>query len=629
MLRMPTLPVPALLVVLSALAPHVFPWSENPSPESMSSRTGETLAADARAVLGVYCSSCHNQGRAKIDLDGSVDVTPLRDRPMWEKVIKAVRAGKMPPSGGRWPMPSQEERDSLITWIEGEFLKETPESDRLARWRSRRLLRTEYLNTIRDLFGISFQPGSDFPKDDPAWKRTKDVPTLSPLLMARYQAAAEQILQEFFPPKTPLLLFPPGDDDDEDVDQTCELPNSFKEERARDVIAQFAYRAFRRPLAKDELKRLTAVYLRADKEGLGHEDSLRAVLKWVLTAPQFLFRIESVGGPNPPSRNRQFELASRLSFFLWSSAPDEELLAQAEQGSLGQNLHEQARRMLRDSKSRNLAINFADSWFELDKLPIAGNKMLRAAQQETQHFVAAIIREDRSVLEFLDADYTFLNEILAQHYGIPGIKGAALRRVALSGKQRGGLITQASILMLNSLGGDASPVKRGKWILENLLDSPPLAPPSGLLQALDESRKVFKPGTVRQLMEQHRASPSCAACHAQMDAFGIALENFDGNGAWRTTVDGRPVDATGLLPDGQSVTGPDQLKAYLLGKQDLFVRGLSRKLLTYAIGRKLEKSEAAALDAIPPRVAQNQHRFSSVLLEVVQSGPFQEVLRIE
>ncbi|HMF16386.1 MAG TPA: DUF1588 domain-containing protein, partial [Gemmataceae bacterium] len=184
------------------------------------------------------------------------------------------------------------------------------------------------------------------------------------------------------------------------------------------------------------------------------------------------------------------------------------------------------------------------------------------------------------------------------------------------------LITQASILMLIA-PGDPSPVKRGKWILENLLDSPPLAPPNGLLQALDESRKVFKPGTVRELMEQHRANPSCAACHTKMDALGITLENFDGNGAWRTMANGRPVDATGSLPGGQSITGPDQLKAYLLGKKDLFVRSLSGKLLSYAIGRKLEKSDAAALDSIPTRVAESQHRFSSVLLEVILSEPFQ------
>jgi hypothetical protein len=623
--------VPALLVALSLLGTHFFPWTEKhavlkfspPPAQDSPPPAQETQAANARVFLAVYCSGCHNQGRAKIDLDASVNLAVLQDRAAWEKVVRQLRTGKMPPPGGRWPLPSQEEQDSFITWIENKLRHESPESERLARWRSRRLLRSEYLNTIRDLCGIHFQPGSDFPEDDPAWKLTRDLPTLSPLLLKKYQAAAEQIVQKTLMPKTPMAFSLRGSDDG--LEEVCKVPIPSKEEQAREAIPHFAYRAFRRPLFKNELKDLVAVYQRAENNGLGYDESIKEALKAVLTAPQFLFRMESFGRARPSSRQRQHELACRLSYFLWSSMPDEELFALADREQLGQHLQEQALRMLHDPRSRVLAGNLANFWLELDKLPTAGNALVHAARQETHQFVATIVNENRSVLEFLDADYTFVNEALARHYGIADIKGSEVRKVALSGKQRGGLITQAGVLMLIS-GFEESPVKRGKWILENLLDSPPLAPPSGLLQALDETRKVFQPGTTRQLMEQHRANPSCAACHTKMDALGISLENFDGNGAWRTKINRQPVDATGTLPGGESITGPDQLKAYLLGKKDLFVRSLSGKLLSYALGRKLEKADLAALGSIPHRVANQEHRFRSVLLEVVQSEPFQEVL---
>jgi hypothetical protein len=232
-------------------------------------------------------------------------------------------------------------------------------------------------------------------------------------------------------------------------------------------------------------------------------------------------------------------------------------------------------------------------------------------------------------LEFLDADYTFVNEALAKHYGMSGIQGEEMRRVTLDGTQRGGLVTHASILMLMSPTGVVSPVQRGKWVMENLLASPPLAPPSGLLAAFDESRKNFGPGTVRQLLEKHRSNPSCASCHAKLDALGIALENFDHQGAWRTRALGRPVDAVGTLPGGQTINGHVQLKAYLLGNQDLFIRSLSGKLLSYTLGRKLEQPELSSLDSIPKKVAESQHRFSSVLLEVVQTRLFQEAVSKE
>jgi mono/diheme cytochrome c family protein len=332
------------------------------------------------------------------------------------------------------------------------------------------------------------------------------------------------------------------------------------------------------------------------------------------------------GGRPHRSANGQFALASRLAVFLWKSVPDAELLAQARRGVLRHNLAGQVQRMLKDSRARHFAAGFADSWLKLRRLyivPGVDAPLLAAMRQETERFVEYIIREDRSVLEFLDADYTFLNERLARHYGIAGVRGDELRRVPVPGTPRGGLLTQATILMLTSRGEQTSPVHRGKWVLDNLLDTPPPAPPTGLLNALKQTRKAFEPGTVRQLLEQHRAHPSCAHCHSKIDGLGFALENFDAIGHWRTQDNHRPLDASATLPSGESFNGPVELKAYLRGKKELFIRCLSGKLLSYALGRSLEDSDRAALAHVPERAAATQHRFGSVVVQVVKSDPFQ------
>ena len=315
--------------------------------------------------------------------------------------------------------------------------------------------------------------------------------------------------------------------------------------------------------------------------------------------------------------------------------PDDELFAQASRGKLreGDNLEKQVRRMLNDPRSRALVENFAGQWLELRNLKTAMpdpgtfpafDESLRSAMlKETELFFQTVIREDRSILDFLGADFTFVNERLARHYGIPGIHGDQFRRVHLTGNVRGGILTQASFLTLTSNPTRTSPVKRGKWILENFLGAPPPPPPPDAGQ-LSEDKAVVESGTLRHRMEQHRANPSCAVCHQRMDPLGFGLENFDGIGAWRTREGQFPINSSGTLPNGQSFQGPAELKAILKARAGEFSRCLTEKMLTYAVGRGLESYDKCAVDQIAAALAKNDYKFSTLVIEIVKSDPFQK-----
>jgi hypothetical protein len=345
----------------------------------------------------------------------------------------------------------------------------------------------------------------------------------------------------------------------------------------------------------------------------------------VLTSPHFLYRFETRAVPGRTAARDSLALASRISHFLWSSSPDEELLGHAEKGLTAEGIETQVRRLLKDPRSQALALDFANYWIPLERLqrdPRLGKLLGRAMQQETEHFFAGIVRDDRSILEFLDADYTFANEALAGHYGITGVQGDQMRRVTLAGDQRGGLLTQGSVLRATSGINSTTPVLRGKWVVENLLGSAPVRPPLSVVEALQNAPRTFGPGSMRQQMEQHRAEPSCAACHARMDTIGLALESYGPTGAWRTDADGQAIEPAGALPDGDTVNDPAELKAYLLKHRKEFVRALSERLLAYSLGRKLTDRDRAALAHVPDRVAAHDFRFSAVVLAVTQSEPF-------
>ena len=405
---------------------------------------------------------------------------------------------------------------------------------------------------------------------------------------------------------------------------------------ARQILARLGRRAYRRPVTGDDVERLLTFYERGRAQG-SFETGIEMALRRLLVSPEFLFRIErDPDGVVPGSNYRlsDLELASRLSFFLWSSIPDDELLDVAARGELADpaEFERQARRMLADPRSDALVTNFAGQWLTLrnaaavqpdeDAFPDFGEGLRQAFRRETELLFTSVLREERSTLDLLAADYTFVNERLAQHYGIPNVRGSHFRRVALNDDARGGLLGHGSILTVTSYANRTSPVLRGKWILENILGTPPPPPPADVPDL--ETAEGGAPLSMRAAMEQHRANPVCASCHQLMDPPGLSLENFDAVGRWRDRSETKAaIDASGALPDGTEYEGPSGLKAALLRHPDRFVTTVTEKLLTYALGRGVEYYDAAAVRSIVRNAAENDYRLSSLILGVVDSVPFQ------
>lgn len=404
----------------------------------------------------------------------------------------------------------------------------------------------------------------------------------------------------------------------------------------RKIVRDLARRAFRRPVTAQEIDRFASLVALAQKQGDSYEEGICLAVQGILVSPHFLFRIEK----DPPAAKAdtahplsQYELASRLSYFLWSSMPDDELRRCADRQTLRKPgvLAAQVRRMLKDPRAHALAENFGGQWLQFralesfrpdrDRFPDFDDYLRMSMRQETERFFDSIVRDDRSILDFLDGKYTFLNERLANFYGIPGVEGTAFRRVDLTGTPREGILTQASVLTVTSYPNRTSPVLRGKWILENILNAPPPAPPPGVPN-LDVSA-VGSETSLRQQLEQHRKNPTCAACHARMDPLGFGLENFNAIGAWRANDGKIAIDSSGSLPDGRSFQGPDGLNAILMADRDAFAQCLTAKLLTYALGRGLERYDRATVQQITQHIAAKDYRFSSLVLEIVDSRPFQ------
>ena len=412
-------------------------------------------------------------------------------------------------------------------------------------------------------------------------------------------------------------------------------PGSAEEPCARRILSTLARRAYRTPVTPRDIDPLILLFTEGRADGGSFEHGIEMGLSGVLVAPRFLFRAPVVpdgGRPGEVYRLSDLDLASRLSFFLWSSIPDEELLSLAEEGVLSQPpvLAGQITRMIADPKSRALVDNFGGQWLHLrnvadwtpDPERYRGfDESLRYAfQQETELFLEHLIREDRSVLDLINADYTFVNERLADFYGIEGVEGGYFRRVSLEGTNRGGVFTQASVLMVTSYPTRTSPVLRGKWVLENLLGAPPPPPPPDV-PALTDAAETSA-GSLREALEQHRADPACAVCHTRMDPLGFALESFDAVGRFRTADNGVMIDDSGALPDGTPVNGPSGLRDVLMARRVEVVETLAEKLLTYAIGRGLEASDRPALREIRRRVESDDYRFSALVSGIVDSVPF-------
>jgi len=415
---------------------------------------------------------------------------------------------------------------------------------------------------------------------------------------------------------------------------TCR-PKSESEETAcaRTILSTVARRAFRQSVTDADVDRLIPFYQAGRKSG-SFDAGIEQALARILVDPRFTFRLEKEPVAVPagqPYRVSDLELASRLSFFLWSSIPDDQLLDLAIKGRLHEPavLEAETKRMLADPKADALVTNFGGQWLFLRELKNArpearfSENLRQSFRRETELLLNSIVREDRNVLDLLNADYTFVDETLAEHYGIPNVRGSRFRRVAVTDDARRGLLGQGSFLLVTSVANRTSPVSRGKWVLENLLGVPaPLPPPN--VPSIDEGSDITAIKSLRQRMEKHRQQPTCAACHKIMDPIGFSLENFDLIGRWRTSEGGSPIDATSQLVDGTPLDGPASLRRALLARSDVFVRTMTSKLLTYATGRALKYYDMPAVRAIANDAAKNNNRFSSLVLGIVKSDPFQK-----
>lgn len=591
------------------------------------------------AFFEKHCYPCHGTERQKggydfqslIEGDGRI-----RDPNLMNLIIQVVSAGEMPPK--RRPQPEPEELaallDSLRQEQEMQIAAIKPDPGRVT---VRRLNRVEYNHTVRDLLGVGSAPSDAFPPDDTGYgfDNIGDVLTLSPLLAEKYLDAAETIADEALARE--LAAYSTTTPYQRKILVCDHARLAHTNACAERIIRHLAPRAYRRPVTREELDSLKGFYQLALDSGDTFQVGIELVIQALLVSPHFLFRIEEEQAPDNPEREyrvNNYEFASRLSYFLWSSMPDDELMACAGDGTLWnpRTLRDQVRRMLRDPRARSLAEDFGGQWLEVRNLadadpdpelfPEFTDELRQAMAEETTLFFDSIVAEDRSVLDFIDADYTFVNEPLAQLYGIDGIVGPAFRRIPVNPEERGGILGQASVLTLTSHPTRTSPVLRGVWILKKVLAAPPPDPPPGVPPL--EDAKVDGGATLREKLEVHRANASCASCHDRIDPLGFGLENYSPIGAWRTEESGKPLDNTGVLPDGRSFAGPGELKKVLLERKNDFARCLTEKMLTYALGRGLEDYDTPAVETIVAGIEKNDYRFSALVYEIVRSLPFKK-----
>jgi hypothetical protein len=592
----------ALGILLSAglLTHTLLGRDERGEPSSLSE--APLFYLDAPGLFRLHCAGCHSNGRTIVDVDPSGNLAAVtRDPVTWQRILAALQSEQMPPPEN--PQPSAAERAALVAWIEEGLAMPGAGPDQPARLAFRRLSREEYRNTIRVLFGLDYEPTKDFPKDQVGWAYGDDLPRLEEPLAQQYAAAAEAVVQ----------AAPP-------------LKNALGRDEVVQLVAATARRAWRRPVTPPELRRLLQPLDDAAYRRDGIEPGMRAALRAVLTAPEFVFRTEYRPSAADEQPRRPYELASRLSFLIWSAAPDDALLAAADETTLEDDLPRQTLRLLRDPRAAALAARLATFWLGLPDMdspgPLVEPALHAAMLRETEAFLTHVMREDRPILELIAADYSFLNERLGRHYGIDGIAGEELRQVSLAGSVRGGILTHGSVLAATAPTGNTIPSKRGRWVLENMLGQTMPLPPPGLLQAFRNAPRSFGPASPKELVEKHRADPACARCHERIDPFGETLEYFDSTGAWRSAADGFAVHGSGTLQTGETLHGPAGLKQHLLSRPELFVRCVSGKLWALALGRPLRAQDwdllETSLDALPA----GEVRFADVLVYLVQSRAF-------
>jgi hypothetical protein len=610
-----------------------------------------------RPLLKNYCFECHNTNKKKagVDLEKlESEKDALAQAELWEQVGEHLRTKTMPPAKKK--QPSEAEREQLLGWVKhvaqsqiDYFKLPRAELEPLLAGpvMNRRLSRMEYNNTIRDLFGVDLHPGDLLPSEGGGGEGFDNAgATLftTPMLMEKYLEAAELVLGTIFPNAAP------GAKDQKATAPEAEQLKALRtkllnavpgarhtaRDAARQVLASVLPRAFRRPVAAAEIERYLNLFVKAQDRGAAYEQAIKIALKGVLISPSFLFLMEAPAQKSGPYQLGHFEVASHLSYFLWASMPDDELLKLAAEGKLHDEsvLRQQVRRMLRDPRAHSLADGFAAQWLGIRPLgttirpdarlfPEFKDDLADAMREETVQFIHAIMSEDRNVLDIINSDYTYLNERLAAHYKIDGVKGAQMQRVKLADAHRGGILGQASILTVTSFPHRTSPVLRGKWILEELLGTEVPPPPPDVPVLNERRRGEGEAQTIRQMLEKHRSKSECAGCHSRMDPLGFGLENFDALGRWRTEQAGKPIDSEGILPGGEKFKGPVELKKLLLDKRRAdFLRNLSRKMLGYALAREIKRPDMCVVHDCVQELEKGDFRASRLLETIVLSYPF-------
>jgi hypothetical protein len=710
--------------------------------------------SEEQAIVNQYCVTCHSERlkTGNLVLEKLNPTQASANAETWERVIRKVRAGMMPPAGA--PRPDRGTLDVFAASLETQLDRASAAHPNPGATALHRLNRNEYGNAIRDLLALDVDVSTLLPADDSAegFDNVADVLRVSPSLMDRYVAAAAKIsrlavgdaaigattstyrtssisediplgapgglaVRHYFPldgvysfkvkggggipydnrvskievtvdgesvslvevgyyvtadfkltlkAGSHALGFALLEKDPQEINHTWRVvpgnvsvtnvaiagplsstgPGDTPSRRAifvchpqagtddvpcaKRILSTLARRAYRGPVTDGELETLLGFYQRGRNTG-SFDSGIQLAVQRMLVSPRFVFRFEEEPDKIPAGaayRISDLELASRLSFFLWGSIPDDELLNLASTNKLSDPsvLRQQTLRMLRDSRSDALVKNFAGQWLflrEVKNAPGPANTELKQAfQHETELLFQSILREDRSTLDLLNADYTFVNERLARHYSIPNIYGNHFRRVQVTDPARRGLLGQGSLLLVTSVADRTSPVARGKWILENLLGvNAPVPPPN--VPALEESASKNEPRSVRQQMELHRRNAACAGCHKIMDPIGLSLENFDLTGKWRDADQGVRIDASAELVDGTKLNGPASLRAALLDRSDVFLTTMTEKLMTYGLGRGVRYFDMPAVRNIVREAGKNDNRFSSFVLGIVESTPFQ------
>ena len=597
--------------------------------ESNSKKTSEYREFE---FIKRYCLECHSGEKPKASLDlsrfDSMDKI-LSEALLWDDILIQLSHGDMPPKEA--DLPTLNERSEFLNWVESSLQKAACQSGPHAGPAVlRRLNRAEYSASVRDLLDIHFDAGEALPSDGSGgegFDNASETLFISPIHAEKYMDAARVAVEYAFADPRSLRRFLVAEPDEKTSPEVA----------ARRVIEDFLPRAFRRSIPESEILEYLALFHAAYKADPSFMVAIRLTLQAVLISPKFLFIAEEPNFDSKPHKVTDHELASRLSYFLWGSLPDDELLKAADEGNLSDSriLQEQFKRMLGSQNSRkvrNFSQNFVEQWLGTRALgrEFKPDKSIRGYDSELEggmkyepvFFFHEILTENRSLLDLLKADYTYVNRRLARHYRIKGEFREQPKRVQLTDEnRRGGLLSMAAVLAVSSYPHRTSPVLRGKWILETILGDPPPPPPSNVPE-LEESASSVSSESLRQRLELHRQNVACAQCHDRIDPLGFGLENYGVLGRWRDKYEGHTVDARGALPDGTTFSGPAELKLALLGRKDQFVRHLTKKMLGYALGRGLNYYDYCAVNSIVDKLRANDYKSHHLLFGIIQSVPF-------